>query len=85
MPRTPCLRCPGALEEAKPKWGKMNEPEKGRFPGSRYEPRTGAVATSVTMVTSASLFQGGREVLIRHGDEVYRLRSTSKGKLILTK
>jgi hemin uptake protein HemP len=36
-------------------------------------------------VESATLLAGGRELLIRHGDEVYTLRQTSKGKLILTK
>ena len=36
-------------------------------------------------VESAALLAGGRELLIRHGGEVYTLRQTSKGKLILTK
>lgn len=36
-------------------------------------------------VTSASLLHGQREVLIRHGNEVYRLRHTRNDKLILTK
>ncbi len=31
------------------------------------------------------LLKGQREVLIRHGDRVYRLRHTSNDKLILTK
>lgn len=34
---------------------------------------------------SARLLQGGREVLIRHGGECYRLRHTRNDKLILTK
>ena len=34
---------------------------------------------------SRDLLAGGREVMIRHGDSTYRLRSTNKGKLILTK
>ncbi len=34
---------------------------------------------------SAGLLQGGREVLIRHGGECYRLRHTRNDKLILTK
>jgi hemin uptake protein HemP len=34
---------------------------------------------------SAALFAGEREVFIRHAGEIYRLRQTSKGKLILTK
>lgn len=36
-------------------------------------------------VESGSLLRGTREVLIRHGDEVYRLRHTRNDKLILTK
>jgi hemin uptake protein HemP len=34
---------------------------------------------------SAGLLQGGREILIRHGGECYRLRHTRNDKLILTK
>ena len=36
-------------------------------------------------VDSGDLLQGSREVLIRHGDDVYRLRLTRNGKLILHK
>ncbi len=31
------------------------------------------------------LFAGAKEIMIRHAGECYRLRRTSKGKLILTK
>jgi hemin uptake protein HemP len=31
------------------------------------------------------LFQGGKEILVAHGGETYRLRITRNGKLILTK
>ena len=34
---------------------------------------------------SEDLLQGRRELLIRHGDEQYRLRLTRMNKLILTK
>lgn len=34
---------------------------------------------------SGELFRAGREILIQHADEYYRLRLTRKGKLILTK
>ncbi|HRO63159.1 hemin uptake protein HemP [Thermomonas sp.] len=34
---------------------------------------------------SGQLLRGQCEVLIRHGDEIYRLRHTRNGKLILTK
>ena len=35
--------------------------------------------------SSEALLKGRREILIRHGDRVYRLRHTSNDKLILTK
>ncbi len=36
-------------------------------------------------VDSASLLRGQRELIIRHGDDRYRLRLTASNKLILTK
>jgi len=36
-------------------------------------------------VASSELLRGQREILIRHGDETYRLRLTRNGKLILHK
>jgi hemin uptake protein HemP len=36
-------------------------------------------------VRSSDLFRGGKELVIRHGGEEYRLRITRTGKLILTK
>lgn len=36
-------------------------------------------------INSAELFAGSREIWIRHADEIYTLRQTNKGKLILTK
>lgn len=36
-------------------------------------------------IDSSDLLKGENEVLIRHGDEVYRLRLTKNGKLILQK
>jgi hemin uptake protein HemP len=36
-------------------------------------------------VKSSELFAGGHVLLIDHGGEIYFLRATSKGKLILTK
>lgn len=36
-------------------------------------------------ITSEELFGGSRELHIRHADEIYTLRRTNKGKLILTK
>lgn len=36
-------------------------------------------------VESRDLFSSGREIVIAHGDDKYRLRLTSQNKLILTK
>lgn len=36
-------------------------------------------------LSSEALLGGRREVVIRHGDETYRLRLTRQNKLILTK
>lgn len=40
---------------------------------------------SAQRVTSSSLFQGGRLLLIEHAGSEYRLQITSRGKLILTR
>jgi hemin uptake protein HemP len=41
--------------------------------------------TPVAEVDSRQLLEGRRELLIRHGEERYRLRHTRNDKLILTK
>lgn len=46
-------------------------------------PRTGP--GSPRIVPSEAILAGEREVCIAHGAEIYRLRVTSTGKLILTK
>jgi hemin uptake protein HemP len=52
-------------------------------------PGTAAVGAERTgdrpVRSSDELFQGARELIIRHGREEYRLRITRAGKLILTK
>ena len=53
---------------------------------SRPEPvRAAAPAGARREVDSADLFGDGRELHILHAGQVYTLRQTSKGKLILTK
>ncbi len=44
-----------------------------------------ALAPIEETLSSERLLNGRREILIRHGDRVYRLRHTSNDKLILTK
>ena len=49
-------------------------------------PRADAVAPPARRaVASDDLFQGLRELIIRHRNDEYRLRITRTGKLILTK
>mgnify|MGYP003620006537 FL=1 len=44
-----------------------------------------AQQAALPRLRSADLLSGGREAIIEHGKEQYRLRLTSNGKLILTK
>lgn len=53
-----------------------------------HVPQRSSIAPAVAStpeVDSDRLLQGQREVLIRHGNECYRLRHTRNDKLILTK
>jgi hemin uptake protein HemP len=59
---------------------------------SGREDQSGARSTDSTAdpptprsVRSEDLLQGAKEVLIQHGQEIYRLRLTKAGKLILNK
>ncbi len=51
----------------------------------REQTRPQAPAPAEDTLSSERLLNGRREVLIRHGDRIYRLRHTSNDKLILTK
>ncbi len=42
-------------------------------------------ATGIPMWPVETLVGAGREALIRHGEQIYRLRVTAQNKLILTK
>jgi hemin uptake protein HemP len=54
-------------------------------PALRERPVPSAPAGVEETLSSERLLNGRREILIRHGDRVYRLRHTSNDKLILTK
>lgn len=62
----------------------MRDEPKQSISGPDQESRS-ALLVRRREITSAELFAGGGEVRIRHVDEIYTLRRTSKGKLILTK
>ncbi len=55
------------------------------MPTHPAKPGATRVKPSMPIFDSVRLLQGGREILIRHGDECYRLRHTRNDKLILTK
>lgn len=61
----------------------MNQPI--RAPTQAPHSGTGPPAAPPPAISSAVLLAGTREVLIRHGEETYRLKLTSSNKLILTK
>jgi len=44
-----------------------------------------AAGAAPLVVDSVTLMSGRRELIIRHGDDLYRLRVTASNKLILTK
>lgn len=52
--------------------------------GTQSEQR-GRVSSPRRMTSTRELLAGGNEVQIEHNGEIYTLRQTSKGKLILTK
>lgn len=49
----------------------------------RFKPASGAVATQ--SLDTRRLFADSSEVVIAHGEEIYRLRLTRQNRLILTK
>jgi hemin uptake protein HemP len=54
--------------------------------GSRADPRPQRRGLRVEIaISSGSLMQGQREIVIRHAGHDYRLRVTANDKLILTK
>lgn len=59
-------------------------PERGSLPG-RPAADGFRAPSGLRQLNSAVLFGGAREMVIEHEGEFYRLRCTSKGKLILTK
>ena len=57
-------------------------PDSEREPASTHPNGEGC---KQKIISSAELFDNQREILIRHGDDLYRLRITRTGKLILNK
>ena len=53
-------------------------------PDDQPAPSSGG-ADRPLVIRSEDVLQGRREVWIEHGEEMYRLRVTSSGKLYLTK
>lgn len=49
------------------------------------EPDEQRPAATPPIYSSEELFRGGREMWIEHAGQMYRLRITARGRLILTK
>lgn len=59
-----------------------------KMPGNQFCEKNAAsagCADARRMLFSADLFRGGREIIIEHGSQHYRLQITKAGKLILNK
>lgn len=57
----------------------------GHRPGDPSAAGKSAPRPRAQVIDSRALFADTRELLIRHGNDLYRLRVTQSGKLILTK
>jgi hemin uptake protein HemP len=57
----------------------------GKARAGQKAPGERSILVRGNVMTSGELFSSGREILISHGSENYRLRLTSQNKLILTK
>ena len=55
------------------------------LPSPAVRQHLAATPPAAQALRSEHLLRGQREILIHHGDRVYRLRHTSNDKLILTK
>lgn len=73
------LRC---VRNSKGVRGRMNEMTR---PFRGDETQRDRLELNTPAVESVAILQGRRELLIRHGAELYRLRLTASNKLILTK
>jgi hemin uptake protein HemP len=49
------------------------------------EPARTPLPEALPEYDTATLFAGGREIIIRHADAAYRMKITKQGKLILNK
>ena len=54
-------------------------------PDEQAKTQQDAGTTNDPVIDSTEIFQGAKEVLIRHGDDVYRLIITRNNKLILNR
>jgi hemin uptake protein HemP len=63
----------------------MGEPARDLPPSRAGAPSEAHAATAVRRIHSRELLGGAAEIEIEHAGQIYRLRRTSLGKLILTK
>jgi hemin uptake protein HemP len=60
-------------------------PSSGHQASGSQAPHARVVEILNNVVVSEDLMKDTREIVIRHGEDVYRLRLTAQNKLILTK
>ncbi|ADG69975.1 hypothetical protein Plim_4165 [Planctopirus limnophila DSM 3776] len=68
-----------------PELNPSSEPSHQNAAGESLETRTNFTSGTTSAVDSSSLMKGQKELLINHLGEIYRLRITRNGKLILHK
>lgn len=59
-------------------------PSRGAAPLSPTPVAPALSSTTPRKISSRDLFSGSREIVIEHGERLYRMRITQNGKLILT-
>lgn len=65
--------------------GSQDDPDMTARAARNAAQDTRTVELSANRIDSKHLFAASREIMIAHGDDIYRLRLTSQNKLILTK
>ncbi|MBX7167341.1 MAG: hemin uptake protein HemP [Pirellulales bacterium] len=63
----------------------MPDPHSDQPRAEAAETEAVPVRSGLRIVTSQELLEGKNELVIKHGEEMYRLRLTRSGKLILHK
>lgn len=89
MRPAPAVNCTGATTTARVVRASEREPvvpqdrDNAAGPAMANEPMDRSVV--IPRIDAGALFDGRTELILEHNGEAYRLRVTSKGRLVLTK